>query len=272
MAQVDSIREPAVAGLFYPGDAGALANTVHALLAECPTEDAEFCPKVLVVPHAGYVYSGQVAAQAYARLAPWAARIRHVVLLGPAHRLAFRGVALPSTHAFATPLGSVTIDQERLALLRDIPGVRQLDAAHAAEHSLEVQLPFLQETLPDFSLLPLVVGDAPDSLVAEVLDRLWGGPETLIVVSTDLSHYHPWREARALDAQTAQSIEALHGRLSHEQACGAGPLNGLFAAARRHPLSGELLALCNSGDTAGDRQRVVGYGAFSFNEVRRHEA
>jgi len=271
MADTDSIREPAVAGLFYPGEPEVLARTVRGLLAACPADEpADACPKVLVVPHAGYVYSGRVAAQAYARLAPWAGGISRVVLLGPAHRLAFRGIALPASQAFATPLGSVAIDNKAAALVRDMPGVRQLDAAHAAEHSLEVQLPFLQETLGDFLLLPLVIGDASDALVADVLDRLWGGPETLIVVSTDLSHYHRWHEARAMDAETAHCIENLHGSLSHTQACGAGPLNGLFAAARRHPLSGELLALCNSGDTAGDKQRVVGYGAFSFSEVQGH--
>ena len=265
------VRRPAVAGTFYPADPAALRGAVDRLLAGVaappgPAPDAPVAPKALIVPHAGYVYSGATAATAYARLARAAAGIRRVVLLGPAHRLPFSGLALPGARQFATPLGTVVVDADAVAIARELPQVVEIPLAHAGEHSLEVQLPFLQRVLPEFTLLPLVVGDATGAMVASVLDALWGGPETLIVVSSDLSHYHAYREACALDEATAARILAFAPDLDHEQACGATPINGLLLAARRRGLRVELIDLRNSGDTAGDRHRVVGYAAFGFRD------
>jgi AmmeMemoRadiSam system protein B len=262
-------RPAAVAGMFYPADPAVLRGAVHRLLAAAPEASGERpAAKALIVPHAGYTYSGPVAAAVYARLAPHASAIRRVVLLGPAHRVAFRGLALPGAERFATPLGDVAVDAAAVATVARLPQVLEHAAAHAGEHSLEVQLPFLQRVLADFTLVPLVVGMAKDDDVAGVLDVLWGGPETLIVVSSDLSHYHPYDEARRLDRATADAILALAPHLDHEQACGATPVNGLLLAARRRGLVPALVDLRNSGDTSGDRRRgVVGYAAFEFTEA-----
>lgn len=262
-----TIRPPAVAGLFYPAGREELSRTVTALL-DAAAETAQRPPKAIIVPHAGYVYSGPVAAGAYALLKPLHGRIRRVLLLGPAHRVALRGLAVPDARVFHTPLGDVRIDAAALAALRDLPQVVVSDHAHAGEHSLEVQLPFLQTVIGDFELLPLVVGDATPEEVAQVLERLWGGEETLIVVSSDLSHYHGYAEARRLDRATAGAIAGLHADLDPEQACGAYPVNGLNLVAQRHGLQPVLLDLRNSGDTAGDRSRVVGYAAFAYHESR----
>jgi MEMO1 family protein len=262
---IDSSRPPAVAGLFYPGDAGPLRAAVRQLL-EAASTPSGLRPKVLIVPHAGYPYSGETAATAYARLLPYRNDIRRVVLLGPAHRVAVRGLAAPDVQAFATPLGKVPLDVPALRALRDLPQVCQSDLAHAGEHSLEVQLPFLQEALGTFTLVPLVVGDASPGQIAGVLDRLWGGDETLIVISSDLSHFLPHAVACARDELTAETILQLRPELDHEQACGATPINGLLEAARSRRLRPQLLDLRNSGDTAGDKARVVGYGAFAFHE------
>jgi AmmeMemoRadiSam system protein B len=263
-----TIRPPAVAGAFYPGEAQALASSVAGLLraAQAELTAASSAPKVLVVPHAGYIYSGTMAARAYAQLAAVRATIRRVVLLGPVHRVPVRGLALPGSAAFATPLGEVAIDQDAVAALKALPQVVTSPAAHALEHSLEVQLPFLQSVLADFRLLPLAVGDAEPYEVAEVLDALWGGPETLIVISSDLSHDLPYRAAQNLDGATVARLLALDGPISHEEACGGTPLNGLLLSARKHHLQPQLLGLCNSGDTAGDKQRVVGYAALAYTE------
>jgi AmmeMemoRadiSam system protein B/AmmeMemoRadiSam system protein A len=259
-----SSRPPAVAGMFYSARPDELRSEVQQLLAQAaPAADAP-APKALIAPHAGYVYSGPIAARAYARLRP--ARIRRVVLLGPAHRVPLRGLALPSVDHFATPLGTIEIDRAAATQLADLPQVVVSDRAHAAEHSLEVQLPFLQQVLGAFALVPLVVGDAAADDVAEVLDRLWGGEETLIVISSDLSHYLPYAAARAVDRATVDEMLALAPTLGHEQACGATAVNGLLALARRRALRAELLDLRNSGDTAGDRSRVVGYAALALYE------
>ena len=256
-------RPPAVAGMFYPGDPATLARDVDDALAVARTP-AGPAPKALIAPHAGYVYSGPVAASAYAALEPVRATIRRVVLLGPCHRVAVRGLALPSADAFDTPLGRVPVDRDAIALLAGLPQVVVSGAAHAQEHSLEVQLPFLQRVLREFSIVPLVVGDATADEVAEVLDRLWGGPETPILVSSDLSHYHRYEDAARIDRATAGAILRLDPALDHEQACGATPIAGLVTVARRRGLAAKLLDLRNSGDTAGDRRRVVGYAAFAF--------
>jgi AmmeMemoRadiSam system protein B len=258
-------RPPAVAGMFYTGDPERLAGEVASMLAEA--RPAAMTPKALIVPHAGHVYSGPIAASAYALLAPLASRIRRVVLFGPAHRVAVRGLALPDVEAFATPLGTVLLDAEAMRAARALPQVVVSDAAHAAEHSLEVQLPFLQGVLDNFRLVPFVVGDTSGHEVAEVIDLLWGGAETLIVISSDLSHYLPYADARQTDRATADSIARLDPLTEFDQACGALPINGLIEVARRKRLHPTLLDLRNSGDTAGDRSRVVGYAAFAFTEA-----
>lgn len=259
-----SIRHPAVAGLFYPQDEAALRAEVRALLAAAPAVSAP-APKALIAPHAGYAYSGPVAARAYARLAPARDRIARVVLLGPVHRVPVRGLALPGCEAFDTPLGRVPLDPALVARVSTLPEVVVSRAAHDREHALEVHLPFLQTVLGAFSVLPLAVGDARPEAVADVLDAVWGGDETLIVVSSDLSHYLAYQDARRVDAATARAILDLRADLDHHQACGATPVAGLALAARRHGLVPELIDLRNSGDTAGDRSRVVGYAAFAFH-------
>lgn len=264
-----STRPPAVAGSFYPGDARTLSVTIDQLLSSAkPT--MHFHPKALIVPHAGYVYSGSTAARAYALLAPRAAEIRRVILLGPTHRVAVNGIALPEAEAFSTPLGSIRLDAQAIAGIAGLPQIVFSDPVHADEHSLEVHLPFLQRALDSFTLVPLAVGHATPEAVAEVLDILWGGPETLIVVSSDLSHFLPYATAQQVDSNTCRHILQLDTHIHPEQACGAFPINGLLLAASRRGLTPTLLGLCNSGDTAGDRSRVVGYAAFSFEESAPH--
>lgn len=270
---MSNIRPAAVAGSFYPGEASTLAAEVAAYLAAArrDTEGAP-APKAIIAPHAGYIYSGAIAASIYARFAPLRGRIRRVVLAGPAHRVFVRGAAIPGTHAFASPLGVVELDLQALEALRALPFVEVSDRAHALEHSLEVHLPFLQAVLGTFTLVPVVVGDASPEEVARLFDTVWGGPETLIVVSSDLSHYLPYDAAQVRDRDTANAILGLDARLVPEQACGAAPINGLLETARRRGLAAELVDLRNSGDTAGDRSRVVGYGAFAFHTLAARDA
>ena len=269
---MQSIRQPAVAGAFYPGQATVLSRQVRALLAAAGPGAVpnDACPKALIVPHAGYVYSGATAALAYARLEPFRHLIRCVVLLGPVHRVRVRGLALPGADVFATPLGDIDVDQAAIAHIAGLPQVVVSPAAHAMEHSLEVQLPFLQAVLDDFKLVPLAVGAVTPEDVAEVLEALWGGPETLIVISSDLSHFLPYRDAQTMDHGTVQRILTLSSTLTHEQACGGTPVNGLLLAARHHHLQPQLLGQCNSGDTAGDKDRVVGYAAIALMQESAH--
>ncbi len=260
-----SIRPAAVAGMFYPADARELVLELDAMLGHSAGAGlAPGFPKALIVPHAGYIYSGNVAAEAYDRLRPARGIVRRVVLLGPCHRVPVRGLALPDALAFATPLGEVPLDRDAIASLAGLPQVVVSSAVHAEEHALEVQLPFLQRVLGEFRLVPLAVGAATPAQVAEVIEKLWGGEETLIVVSSDLSHFHPYDEACAIDRGTAQAILAYDSDIDHKQACGATPVAGLLLAARRHKLNVELLDLRNSGDTAGGKGRVVGYASFAF--------
>ena len=254
--------------MFYPGDARVLSAEVDALLAgvDAPAGPRLGFPKAIVVPHAGYIYSGPVAARAYDELATARGIVRRVVLLGPVHRVPVRGLAVPTATAFATPLGTIRIDKEAIGTVRALPQVVTSDPAHALEHSLEVQLPFLQRMLGEFTLAPFAVGDASVEEVADVLERLWGGPETLIVISTDLSHYHSYDDARALDGSTIRRIAALATDIDHDEACGATPLNGFLSLSRKKNLSLRLLAACNSGDTAGGKDRVVGYSSFGLYE------
>lgn len=265
-----SIRPAAVAGLFYPDNPEVLQAQLGDLLAAAmPLESALF-PKALIVPHAGYVYSGPVAASAYATIGSMRNDIRRVVLLGPAHRVAVAGFALPASQRFATPLGEVPISHSDWVKLQLRPDVVVDDRPHAFEHSLEVQLPFLQTVLDAFELVPLLVGRARPEAVAEVLAELWGGPETLVVISSDLSHYHPYSHAQRTDRSTVDQILKMHAHLDHEQACGATPVNGLIETAASHGLEPHLLDLRNSGDTAGDRSRVVGYASIAFCESANH--
>ncbi len=261
-------RPAAVAGAFYQSHKQALENDVNAMLATVKVnhKEASIAPKAIIVPHAGYIYSGPIAAAAYARLASVRDTIKRVVLLGPVHRVPVRGLALPGVTAFATPLGEIQIDLDAVSSVEKMQQVVVSPVAHAMEHSLEVQLPFLQSVLNNFKLLPLAVGDATPAEVSEVLDALWGGPETLIVISSDLSHFLPYQTAQAVDAETVQHILNLQGTLNHEQACGGTPVNGLLLAAKHHNLHPHLLDLRNSGDTAGDKSRVVGYASFAFME------
>lgn len=260
------IRPAAVAGAFYPERAGDL----QAMLARC-WDDARITvgpvPKAIIAPHAGYVYSGAVAASAYARIKPAHQRIKRVVLLGPCHRVAVNGLALSGADAFETPLGPVEIDKDAAALISDLPQVQVFDATHAQEHSLEVHLPFLMSVIDDFKLLPLVVGQATPDQVAQVLERLWGGPETLIVVSSDLSHYLDYDKARAIDRRTCRAIENLDpAAIERDGACGRFPVGGLLKLAKAKGMAVETVDLRNSGDTAGPRDRVVGYGSWLFTE------
>jgi len=263
-AAMNTDREPAVAGLFYPASPTTLQRHVQTLMAAAEPGSLMDL-KALVVPHAGYQYSGPIAASGYAQLAAFAGRIRRVILFGPAHRAYFRGLAYPDAARLLTPLGAVALDREALEGLADLPQVKRIDRAFTGEHCLEVQLPFLQTLLPDFCVVPLLVGDATAQEVAEVMERLWGGPETLILVSSDLSHYLDYETAKRTDLRTTQAIERLDPEaLDHHCACGCTPLCGLLLEARRRGLKERTLDLRNSGDTAGPRDQVVGYGAYAF--------
>ena len=262
----ENIRPAAVAGTFYPNEAGELESSVRRYLSRAPA-GAPAVPKAVIVPHAGFVYSGLTAAQVYARLAPAHAVITRVVILGPCHRVAVDGLALSGANGFSTPLGQVPVDRAAAAEVLTLPQVREFDATHEDEHCIEVQLPFLQVVLDDFAIVPLVVGGATPEQVAQVLDRLWGGPETLIVISSDLSHYLGYEAARRLDGDTRRAIENLAaGDIGDDQACGRIPIKGLIAAAAKRGMAVETLDVRNSGDTAGTKDRVVGYGAWVFTE------
>jgi MEMO1 family protein len=262
------VRPPAVAGRFYPSNPVELRRLITDLLAEVPPATGP-APKALIAPHAGYVYSGPIAASAYAQLIPARSQIKRVVLLGPSHYVALIGLATASADAFATPLGMVPVDIEAVREVRLLPQVRELDEAHAQEHSLEVQLPFLQCVLDDFTLVPLAVGDATPDEISQVLDLLWDGAETCFVISSDLSHYQDSQTAQRLDHATAKAIEALKpDGIGEERACGRMPICGLLQSARQHGLRAHTIDLRSSGDTAGPRDRVVGYGAFVFEEAR----
>ena len=258
-------RSAAVAGGFYPGSERGLRRAVERYLEEAVALEDLGNPKALIVPHAGYVYSGAVAAAGYRALLPRRTEITRVVLLGPSHRVPLAGLAVSSADAFETPLGRVPVDRDSVERLLGMPQIQELDAAHAAEHCLEVQLPFLQCVIERFSIVPLVVGDVPTRQVAEVLAACWGGEETVIVISSDLSHYFDYDTARAKDGETARAIEQLEpAQLDRDAACGRMPLRGLLYVAKQRGLEARRLTLCNSGDTAGPRDSVVGYGAWAI--------
>jgi hypothetical protein len=265
---VTAIRTPAVAGTFYPADPVVLRRQIAGFLAEAdnapPPGSAP--PKAIIGPHAGYAYSGAVAARAYARLAPARGKISRVVLIGPSHYVGFQGLAVDIAQAWKLPGGTVALDIEAIAALRRLPQVGELESAYQREHALEVHVPFLQQVLGDFRLVPIVAGNAPPDAVAAVFDALWGGPETLIVVSTDLSHYLDYAACQRMDSDTAAAIERFDiDSINATGACGAVPTRGLLLAARRRGMTIERLDLRNSGDTAGTRDRVVGYGAWALH-------
>ncbi|MEK6235481.1 MAG: AmmeMemoRadiSam system protein B, partial [Planctomycetales bacterium] len=266
MTNAPLIRPPACAGTFYPADPAALRSAVEGYLSESAWGDSP--PKAIIAPHAGYVYSGASAATAYRTLASARDRISRVVMIGPAHRTRVEGLAASGADAFATPLGNVPVDRQAVGEILQLPCARIVDEAHREEHCLEVQLPFLQVTLGEFSIVPLLAGAVAAEQVAEALERLWGGPETLILISSDLSHFHDDPTAQAMDQAAAQAIAALEpGDLDREQACGRLPIQGLLAVAQERGMRADVLDLRNSSKASGDRKRVVGYGAFAFQET-----
>ena len=262
---MEKIREPAVAGSFYPANPQQLRSMLQGYLAESAAGGPP--PKAMIVPHAGYIYSGPVAASGYARLQQAADRINRVILLGPAHRVAFRGLAVPDVDGFKTPLGVIPVDMAAIKEILTLPQVHISEEAHRQEHSLEVHLPFLQATLKEFTLVPLVVGDATPAEVCEIIGHFWDSPGTLIIISSDLSHYHDYETAVKLDNMTSRAIENLAlENIGYEDACGRNPVNGLLLYARQHGLAAKTIDLRNSGDTAGPRDQVVGYGAYVINQ------
>ena len=266
MPAFDTVKSPNVAGKFYSAEPKQLFTHIKQLLSQAKQAKG-VSPKALIVPHAGYIYSGEIAANAYIKLLAIRDTIRRVLLLGPPHFHPVRGIAAPKVDGFATPLGIVPLDRALLDSCLELPFVRSLPIAFEREHSLETQLPFLQCLLPKFSLLPLLIGDASPAAVGTLLERAWGGPETLIVVSSDLSHFLDYNSAQAIDSRTCAAIEALDSEtIDYDQACGRRAVNGLLYTARRRRLTVHTLDLRNSGDTAGDRARVVGYGAWAFEE------
>ncbi len=259
---MNSARKPVIAGTFYPADAEVLASGIRQYLRAA--NPASVQSRLLIAPHAGHIYSGPIAAQAYRAWETDAAHIRRVILVGPSHRVAFTGLALPSQEAFLTPLGAIPIDRDACTALLRLPQVIESDVAHAQEHSLEVHLPFLQQVLGEFTLVPLVAGQATADQVCEVLELFYDDPETGILISTDLSHFHPYAEAQRIDANTTQRIQNLCTDLRGGEACGHIPVNGALQFARQNGLQVQTLDVRNSGDTAGRnmRDRVVGYGAY----------
>jgi AmmeMemoRadiSam system protein B len=269
-------RPAAVASMFYPDDPALLRQDIQDMLADAslspsnsnPPNSIPPNPKAIIVPHAGYMYSGSIAASAYARLIPEKDKIHKIVLLGPCHRVPLTGLATSSADYFETPLGSIKIDRGSINLIQALPQVQEFDLTHQQEHSLEVQLPFLQEIFNNFTLVPLVVGNTSATDVHEVIESLGGGDETLIVISSDLSHFHDYATAQKMDTSTCEAIEAFDGNaINQEQACGRNPILGLLKSAQKHNMKVTTLDLRNSGDTAGNKDQVVGYGAWMFEET-----
>lgn len=266
---MNEIRQCAVAGSFYPADAVTLREMIEAFIADTdtsPTQGETQPTKAIIAPHAGYLYSGPIAASAYAHIQQQNQRISRVVLLGPSHRVPLTGFATSSARFFATPLGNIPIDRTAIDHINKMPTVTELDQAHALEHSLEVHLPFLQVILPDFQLIPVVVGDATPDAVSQLLAELWGGAETLIVISSDLSHYHRYEIAQLLDKATSMAIESFDiDTIDSQHACGFIPIAGLLKRAKDLKLHVKTIDCRNSADTAGARDQVVGYGAYVFS-------
>ncbi len=265
---MNTIRSAAVAGSFYPAEADTLVRMISSQLDKASVLPALTHPKAIISPHAGYIYSGEIAASAYKQLQAIKDHIKRVILIGPSHHVAFSGFAVSSATCFSTPLGTIPLDSEAHAILATHHNVNVIDQAHQAEHSLEVQLPFLQTVLDDFTIVPIITGNASPQQVAELINLLWDGSETLVIISSDLSHYHDYNTAQQLDKITAQAILNLDiNTVDAEHACGCIGIRGLLYFARQHPLIIHAVDIRNSADTAGSRDSVVGYGAFVFEEV-----
>ncbi len=260
-----NIRNPAVAGSFYPGTTEELNSSIQAYLDDAQTQSIQSKPRAMIVPHAGYIYSGPIAASAYSQLIPFAKQISKVVLLGPSHRVPLLGIATSSLDSFQTPLGNIPLDKPLIRKLEQLPFVQTHDDAHREEHSLEVQLPFLQKVLAEFTLVPLVIGQVDDHQVSDLIEYLWQEENTLFLISSDLSHYLDYERARECDQATSEAIAALTPQKIHyEQACGRSAIAGMLLSAKKHHLNVQMLDLRNSGDTAGTKDRVVGYGSWAF--------
>ncbi|MEY3220641.1 MAG: hypothetical protein RIT27_1998 [Pseudomonadota bacterium] len=259
------IRKPILAGFFYPDEPLFLIHTIEELLKEIPPTDIS--PKALIVPHASYEYAGKIMATAYASLLKKHFQIKNVVLLGISHHTSFRGIAVTSKTAYLTPLGQIPVEESTVMKLLQYPQIIMFDEAHIKEHCLELQLPFLQVILQSFSLIPLVVGDISSNNISEVLKILWGNQETLVIVTSNLSYYHHYNTAQQLDQMNATLIETLRWQdLKHDQTCSSPLMGGLLQVAQQKALTAKTFAICNSGDTIGTKDRVVGYGAFGFYE------
>lgn len=261
---MNNIRPAAVAGMFYPENSKQLHRDIQTYLTQ-GQHQSQTRPRAIIVPHAGYIYSGIVAGSVYSIVKQYHDQYRRVVLLGPCHYVGVRGLALPSAEYFSTPLGDIPIDLELSQKISHLPQVITSSAAHAREHSLEVQLPFLQEVLDEFTLLPLVVGQASAMEVAEVLACLWDMEDTLFVISSDLSHFLTYEEAKTVDNETSQLILSKDEHITPERACGCYSINGLLHLAKKQGLTVECVDRRNSGDTAGNKDRVVGYGSYVLN-------
>jgi len=266
------IRSAAVADLFYPAN----SKELEALVSRNLKEASAALPaslgtlKAVIVPHAGYIYSGQTAAFAFASMVP--TEIQRIVLLGPSHRVAFYGMAVPDCDAFETPLGLVQIDPELMQKALTHPDVQINATAHAQEHSLEVQLPFLQLVLDQFRLLPICIGSVEADAVAELIESFWYDDTTLFVISSDLSHFHSYQEANSIDQLSIDMILQQQSGFNHQQACGATGINALLKVADRHHLKAQLLDYRNSGDSAGDKESVVGYTSIAFYSDAQSDA
>ncbi|MCW8930188.1 MAG: AmmeMemoRadiSam system protein B [Gammaproteobacteria bacterium] len=258
-------RHPAVAGTFYPGETKELNSSIQGYLDDAETKPINSKPKAMIVPHAGYIYSGPIAASAYSQLIPFAKQISRVVLLGPSHKIPILGIACSSQDSFKTPLGDIPLDRKLIDKVEQLPFVETHDDAHLQEHSLEVQLPFLQKVLPEFTLVPLVIGQIEDEQVSELIETLWLEENTLFLISSDLSHYLDYERAQECDQATSEAIADLTPQKIHyEQACGRSAIAGMLLSAKKHSLKVQMLDLRNSGDTAGTKDRVVGYGSWAF--------
>ena len=262
-SMLQDVRRPAVAGMFYPSDPDELREMVGTFIGNA--EQTGPPPKALIAPHAGFVYSGPIAGTAFRQLAPLRGKITRVVMVGPTHHIPFRGIAVCSSKYFSTPLGNVPVDEDATVQISMLPGVVPFDLAHEKEHSLETHLPFLQLALDKFSIVPLVIGDAEVKEIAAVFEALWGGPETLFAISSDLSHYRNYNAAKKFDAATSRAIENLQpDEIGYDQACGRLPIQALLMCAKKHGLAARTLDQRSSGDTAGPKDQVVGYGAYVF--------
>ncbi len=260
-----TIRPAAVAGLFYPADPHELRTSIERLLTSAAPLEISIRPTMVIVPHAGYVYSGPTAASAYRLLEAATDGARRVVLVGPSHFARFAGLATPGIDALVTPLGPVPVDRELTSTAEALIVVAPDPAAHAREHSLEVQLPFLQVVLGEFTTLALATGDVAPEAVTDVLDQTIGAPGVIGVISSDLSHYLDYETACRRDAHTAEAITGLRPQdLTADDACGRTAVQAALLLAQRRGWSCRLLALGNSGDTVGSMGRVVGYGAFAI--------